>query len=451
MKAINDKRFPLAAISGEIASAANVEAAFDYVVGHLESADQREKYRPQKAEICARLEEELAEGTFRIRDFREMEVRDGPKVRRVQAPRVYGRIGCHAVMVVIEDYTYRTLIKNTAASIKGRGMHWLHHIEEDDTHHVPAMTKYYYQSDIRHYYDNISQERMKELIRAYVSDPVVLPMLDNFIELLPEGLSKGLRSSQCFANLFLSEIDHMMTAAAPRYTLTLPDGSKEERSLYYRYCDDIVMKAGDKKTLWKLRNMLVRETEAIGLHIKPSEAVRPTAVGLDYLGYVNYGTHSLIRKRTKQNAARKLARIKSRKRRQAVIGSFKGMACHADCKHLFYILTGKRMRKFGEMGVSYTPQDGKKRFPGNTTRLSAIQNKTIEVHDFETDMTTPHGDGRYLVSFRDVQSGVWGKFFTASEELKSILDQVKKVDGLPFETVIVSEMFDHGKTKYRFT
>lgn len=73
------------------------------------------------------------------------------------------------------------------------------------------------------------------------------------------------------------------------------------------------------------------------------------------------------------------------------------------------------------------------------------------MHDFETGMSTPHGDDRYLISFRDVQSGVWGKFFTASEELKSILDQVRKADGLPFETVIVSEMFDNGKTKYNFT
>lgn len=51
-----------------------------------------------------------------------------------------------------------------------------------------------------------------------------------------------------------------------------------------------------------------------------------------------------------------------------------------------------------------------------------------------------------------MQSGTWGKFFTASEELKSILDQVKQMDkGFPFETVIVSDVFDGGKTKYRFT
>ena len=42
------------------------------------------------------------------------------------------------------------------------------------------------------------------------------------------------------------------------------------------------------------------------------------------------------------------------------------------------------MKKFSEMGVTYTPADGKKRFPGKVTRLSDIVNIPIEIHDFET-------------------------------------------------------------------
>jgi hypothetical protein len=207
-----------------------------------------------------------------------------------------------------------------------------------------------------------------------------------------------------------------------------------------------------KKELWRLHDLHVEAVARLGLEVKESEAVRPLDEGLDFLGYVHYGTHSMLRKRIKQKAARKLARVKSRKRRQEIIGSFKGMACHADCKHLFYKLTNQKMKKFSEMGVSYTPADGKKRFPGKTMRLGAIVNKTIEVHDFETNMTTAHGENRYLVSFRDVQTNEWGKFFTASEEMKSILDQISDIeDGFPFETTIVSEVFDAGKVKYRFS
>lgn len=110
------------------------------------------------------------------------------------------------------------------------------------------------------------------------------------------------------------------------------------------------------------------------------------------------------------------------------------------------------MKKFSEMGVAYTPADGKKRFPGKVMRLSAIQNKEIEVHDYESDLTTSQGEGRYLVSFREIRSGEWGKFFTSSEEMKNILDQISDIeDGFPFETVIQSEIFDGNKVKYKFT
>lgn len=435
----------------EISSRKNIENAFDYVVSHLECQEQKDKYRPRRQQMCDRLQTEIQNGIFRIKEFKEMVVKDGPKIRNVQAPHVYYRIGCHAIMVVVEKYLYQTLIKNTAASILGRGMHWLHHIVEEDIKNAPKQTAYYYQCDLYHYYDSISQNKMKHILREYISDPVLLPMLDNFVELLPMGLSKGLRSSQCFANIFLNMVDHAMVELSNKYVLNMEDGTYETRALYYRYCDDIVMFAGNKKDLWKFRNILNEHITSMGLRIKHNEAVRPLKCGLDFLGYINYGTHSLIRKRTKQKAARHLAKVKSKKRRQSIIGSFKGMACHADCKNLFKKLTGINMKKFNEIGVAYLPKDGKKRFPGNITRLAAIQNKPIEIHDYEKDIKTSQGEGRYLVSFRDIQTGIWNKFFTASDEMKNILDQISNLNGFPFETTIVSERYDGNKTKYKFT
>ena len=110
------------------------------------------------------------------------------------------------------------------------------------------------------------------------------------------------------------------------------------------------------------------------------------------------------------------------------------------------------MKKFSEMGVTYTPADGKKRFPGKMMRLGAIVNKTIEVHDYESGINTSQGEDRYVVSFYDPQAKEWGKFFTASEEMKNILDQISDIeDGFPFETTIVSEVFDGNKVKYKFS
>lgn len=450
--------FPIDNLLKEVISDENLSEGFDYVISHLETAQQREKYysktNPAKGErdkhhLLARLKKELQEGVFRINpeNIREMIVDDGPKVRLVQAPRVYHRIGCHVIMVIVEKYVNPTLITNTAASIKGRGMHWLFNRIVEDFNVMSEEMQYYCQNDIKSYYDSIDQERMKAMIRLYISDPAVLCFLDNFITLLPKGLSKGLRSSQCFANLYLSQVDHVMCCYVPKYIAE--DG--EVRYLYERYMDDTAMWGENKRAVWRLRDIYHSEVGKLELTVKNSEAVRPITEGLDYLGYNFFGSHSKVRKRTKKKAARHLAEVKSRKRRQEVIGSFKGMACHADCKHLFYKLTHKYMKKFGELGVAYKPEDGKKRFPGKVVPIRAIANTPIEIHDYEADLTTAHGEGRYLVSFRNKADGVYAKFFTASKEMQNILDQISDMeDGFPFETVIVTEYFE-GKTLPKFT
>jgi hypothetical protein len=450
--------FPITNILHEIVSDKNLSDGFDYIISHLDTKEQREKYysrdNPEKGErdkraLLAKLKKELEKGIFRIRpeNIREMIVDDGPKIRIVQAPRVYYRIGCHVIMVVVEKYVNPTLIVNTAASIKGRGMHWLYHRMTEDYDNVPELMDFYYKNDIKGYYDNISQERMKRIIRQYIADPVVLGFLDNFITLLKSGISKGLRSSQCFANLYLSPVDHVMCCHVEKY---ISKGG-ETRYLYERYMDDAAMWAADKKKLWLLHDIYHEETAKLGLTVKNDEAIRPITEGIDYLGFVFYGTHARIRKRTKKKAARHLTKVKSRRRRKELIGSFKGMACHADCKHLYYKLTKKQMKKFGEMGITYKPEDGKKRFPGKVVPIRAITNTPIEIYDYEADLTTSHGDGRYLVSFRNVSDGTFAKFFTASKEMQNILDQINAVeDGFPFETTILMEYYD-GKSLPKFT
>lgn len=108
------------------------------------------------------------------------------------------------------------------------------------------------------------------------------------------------------------------------------------------------------------------------------------------------------------------------------------------------------MKKFSEMGVTYTPEDGKKRFPGNTVRLSSITNVPIVVLDYEKDLKTENGDDRYLVSVKEGE--VFKKFFTASKEMKQILDKISDIeDGFPFETIIRAEPFGDNKIKYIFT
>lgn len=492
-------QFPIHDLMSEIVDDRNLSDSFDYVISHLENAEQREHERPKKKKYCKKLKELLASGEFRIteKDFRTIIVTDGPKVRVCQCPTVFHRVGCHAVMVPFEKYTYPTLITNTAASIKGRGMHWLHQIVEEDILADPEGMKYYHQSDIIHFFDNISQSIMKQQVRQYTDDPLLLPVMDNFITLLPEsdGISKGLRASQCLANLHLSEVDHKMCERVSYHVIDdenaedgkgvavkgqgkVKIGGRIIRYHYYRYCDDIVIFAGSKKELWLLRDYLVSLLSELNLRIKHSEAVRPTTVGLDYLGYntfmtveenpdgsISFDTYSRIRKRTKQKFCRRLKGVKSRKRRQSLIGSFFGMAAHADCRNLLKkLLTEREFRKlkhkrkmkdFGEFKVNPPTLDGKKNFKGQKISSQELDRKGIIVVDFERDVVprreredynrrlqTASVQGfdtalvdkpktKYIISL--LVDGQLRKLWTGDREIWQILEQIdQEDDGFPF-------------------
>lgn len=438
------KSFPIPDMMGEIADMRNIEDSFDYVVSHLECADQREHIRPHKAAYCKRLKKLLSSGQFRVteKDIRTLEVKDGPKARIVQCPTVFHRVGCHAVMVPFERHTYPTLINNTAASIKGRGMHWLHQIIEEDLVADPEGMKMYYQSDIYHYYDCISQEIMMRQVREYTIDPLVLPIVDNFITLLKQGLSKGLRSSQCLANLHLNGVDHKMCKVVKYHLIDDPTveggkgvavsgegelkiNGKRIRYHYYRYCDDIVIFASTAKELWILRNYLAGLLSELGLTIKPSEAVRPITEGLDYLGFDTFKPtltktkncgevllpYSRIRKRTKKKFARKMSEVKSRKRRQVLIGSFFGMAAHADCRHLLKTLLTtaeykklkhkRKMRDFGDFKISPMTLNGKKNFKGTKISPRDLHGHGFIVNDFERGLVAKRDQEDYMRRLQD--------------------------------------------------
>ena len=419
----------------EIVDRSNLEASFDEVTCDL-SKWSKEHYRRKKEEIINRLATTIRDGSFRITRFEEFEVKEGPKIRKIQSPPVEERIGCNAVMRVVERYVYPTIIPTSCASIKGRGMHKLFRKMRSDIRHNIQDCCYYFQSDYLKFYENICQKLMKQVIRRYIKDKVLLPILDNFIELMPHGLSIGLRSSQCFGNLLLSELDHRMK-------------EKYGVKFYYRYCDDILFLAKTKKRLWWLREKLLAESKALGLEIKPSEAIRPLSEGIDFLGFVYDGKKARIRKRTKQRFARHMAKVKSRSRRRKLIGSFYGMAKWGNCIFLIRtILDEKRdMEEFKNLGLVYEPEDGKKQFDGERVKLGTMVNLHIVILDFEEDVQTENGM-RTLVQFQ-YDNGKKAKYFTSDKRQLQFLRLAKERNVLPFGTTIGMESFGKG-VRYTF-
>lgn len=425
----------------EITSYGNMSEAFDRVLrGKKRKKCRQGRYLlAHREEVIAELTAKLADGSFRLGSYHERIICENGKVRHLQILSMYDRIAVYAVMNVVDQYLHKRYIRTTGASIKKRGTHDLRKCMQLDMDNDPEGTRYCYKFDVKHFYDNTKPEFVMWCFRRVFKDKTLLSLLDHFLHLLPEGISFGLRSSQASGNLLLSVfLDHFLK---DKYGL----------KYFYRYCDDGVVLCGHKQENWLARNIVHEQIGEIDLEIKKNERVFPSAQGIDFLGYVTFnGSYSLLRKRVKKKYARKLHKVKSRKRRRELIASFYGMAKHACCRNLFYKLTGKKMKSFKDLNVAYKPEDGKKRFAGTVVSIRELVNIPIIVKDFETGIKTEQGEDRCIVSIE--MNGEARKFFTNSEEMKNILAQIKEVpDGFPFETTIKTEVFGKGRTKYVFS
>lgn len=438
----------------EIIARENLEESFDTVVRGTQRKSLREGkwLTNHRKEFLDVVEREIAEGRINLSGYHDKIIHEGVKDRKIQVFCMKDRIRVNAVMSVVDKHLRKRYIRTTSASIKKRGMHELKSYIERDMKEDPSI-RYWYKFDIRKFYENVRQDFVMYALHRVFKDGRLLAIMEQLVRLMPGniGISMGLRSSQGVGNLLLSVfLDHYLK---DRYRVRH----------FYRYCDDGLIGSSNKLYLWECRDLVHECAEGIGQTVKPDERVFPIESGLDFLGYVIYPTHSLLRKRVKKTFCRKLARVKSRKRRQQIVGSFYGMAKHADCRHLLgkVLFPGelnkiknnrrKNMRKFSELGITYEPKDGKKRFHGKTVRLGSIVNNEIEIHDYERDVKTSQGENRYLVSYKDVRTGEMCKFFTNSQEMKSQLESVSKMeDGFPFSTVIRSESYDSGQGFHYF-
>ena len=424
----------------EVVEYSNMAESFDQVLrGSKRKKSRQGRYLlAHREEVIKELSERIADGTFTVANYRERTINESGKERRIQVLTMKDRIAVHAIMSVVDRHLKKRFIRTTSASIKDRGMHDLMQYIRRDMQEDPEGTRYCYKFDISKFYESVCQDFVSYCVRRVFKDMKLITMLDGFIHMMPQGISIGLRSSQGLGNLLLSVyLDHYLK---DRY------GVRH----FYRYCDDGVVLGKSKAELWEIRDAVHEQVEQIDLKVKPGERVFPVDEGIDFLGYVIYPDHVLLRKRIKQKFARKMHEVKSRKRRRVLIASFYGMAKHADCIMLFNKLTGKKMKSFKDLNVAYKPEDGKKRFAGAVVSIRELVNLPIVVKDFEVGVKTSQGEDRCVVSIE--HNGEPKKFFTNSEEMKNILQQVSEMpDGFPFETTIKAETFGKGRTKYIFT
>lgn len=156
-----------------------------------------------------------------------------------------------------------------------------------------------------------------------------------------------------------------------------------------------------------------------------------------------------MRKRIKQNFARKAKRIKNKGHRREVLSSYWGWCKWGDCRHLWKTITNNDM-SFAEKGISgrNRTKDGQEFYDVKTVKADEIINVPITVVSFIPGVSTSQGPNRYVVKI--TVNGEDRKWITNSVTIKSMLDQAKEAGVLPQATVLRKRDLGGGMKDYIF-
>lgn len=344
-----------------------------------------------------------------------------PKERIIYKLPFRDRVVHWAIMLVVEPIWVSNFTRDTYACIKGRGIHPMIRRVKKDLRKDVAGTSYCLKADVRKFYPSIDHEILKMVIRKKIKDPKLLFLLDEIID-SADGVPIGNYLSQFFANLYLSEMDHLIK-------------ERLKVKYYYRYADDIVLLSDNKQQLhgWLIwiSDYLEQERK---LHLKGNYSVFPVKNGIDFGGYVMFHTHTLARKRNKKSLCKKIAKWRKKgysdEQIQLKEASRLGFMKHCDSKHLLNVLG---MKKFSEIRKSPAKLDGSK------LHIDKILNRKIHLTGYEISESKYKGECltiQYLIQVGDK----WEKHisFTGSEALISVFKETS-IDDYPVEAMIIKQ------------
>ena len=263
------------------------------------------------------LHEILVNKVYRTSEYTTFTIFE-PKERIIfRLPYFPDRILHHAVMNFLEPIFVSTFTADTYSCIKGKGIHAAAKAVNRALNDVEN-TRYCLKLDVKKFYPSVDHATLKQLLRRKIKDNDLLWLLDEIID-STLGLPIGNYLSQYFANFYLTYFDHWI---------------KEEKQVryYFRYADDLVILSDSKPYLHGLLAEISEYLQDnLKLTVKGNYQVFPVEKrGIDFVGYVFYHTHTLLRKTIKQNFARMLKKNRNAKS----IASYNGWAAHCNSKNL---------------------------------------------------------------------------------------------------------------------
>ena len=276
------------------------------------------------------LQAEILAGSYRHGQYQHFRVQD-QKVREIHKAPVRDRVVHHALYQALYPYFDKKFIHDSYSCRLKKGTHralrrFASLARREGLNHTH--TVWVLKCDVSKCFASIDHAVLKAILERHISCQRTLQMLNLVIDSFGVGSGCGIPlgnlTSQLFVNIYLNELDQY----AKRILGT--------RS-YLRYADDWVVFSRERAQLENLLGIFKLFTGwALKFKIKPEwRSIRTVASGVDWLGWVHFPDHRVLRTSTKQKL------LMNFKTSPAVRTSYLGLLTHGNARKLATIVSGE--------------------------------------------------------------------------------------------------------------
>ncbi|HAL25001.1 MAG: RNA-directed DNA polymerase (Reverse transcriptase) [Candidatus Wolfebacteria bacterium GW2011_GWC2_46_275] len=310
----------------EIISVENLLCAWEeFVRGKRNKLDVQEFSLRLMDNIIA-LHDDLANHAYRHGGYEAFKV-DDPKPRDIHKASVRDRLLHHAIHRVLCPFFDKKFIADSYSCRIGKGTYKVIDRFRDFSYRVSknnTRTCWVLKCDIRKFFANIDHSILLAILREYIDDRELLILLGEVVGSFSVarsgvGLPLGNLTSQLLVNIYMNEFDQYV--------------KHELKNKYYiRYSDDFVFFADDRSILEgyipAVKNFLY---EKLRLELHPDKLyIKTVATGVDFLGWINFIDHRILRTTTKQRMMKRLVENNS----EEIMGSYLGLLKHGNTHNL---------------------------------------------------------------------------------------------------------------------
>ena len=280
------------------------------------------------------LKMDLLGGKYKHGGYLNFKIND-PKPRDIHKASVRDRVVHHAIVSALRDYFEGFFIHDSYSCRVNKGTHRALNRFEEFSRKITqnyTLSGYVLKCDIQKCFASINQQILKKILRKHINCDrtfsVLETIIDSFYSGTPgRGLPLGNLTSQLFINIYLNELDQYVKR-------------KLKVRFYIRYSDDFVLFSKDIEELKSfISPMHAFLTNDLKVRLHPKKiSISSVYSGVDFLGWVHFKNHRVLRSNTKKRMFRKLEKGDSRTK-----ASYLGLLSHGNSYKLSRLIEGERM------------------------------------------------------------------------------------------------------------